>query len=328
MSSKRNRRWLALSAAFLVATALISDPTLSSPSPSVTANDGTQRVLVFPDQVLDLSVALSPDAMKGQNADWWLIASLPNGSFYYYDLLFGWQPGFIATYQGPLITLSERNVLSTKGLPPGTYNVAFGVDLNMNGDSDDGFYTGVKVKISGYDCPDTSNSLEALSDVQKDFVAARGNPDMFILGFASEVFGQENRAAYLPENSVRRIEHWVYNRDELTVATFDNGFFVKEDTVGEAILDLQDSSLSPSQLSPCTSTEDIVALMGEPSCTNVDTLSGRTYSYLRYNPTASNPATTIVLENGSLIAVLSGYSYDADSEPIDGNLCTDHSEEN
>jgi hypothetical protein len=55
--------------------------------------------------------------------------------------------------------------------------------------------------------------------------------------------------------------------------------------------------------------DDIVALMGEPSCTQTESMGGSTYSYMRYNPTSTTPAATLVLENGVLITVMAGYSF-------------------
>ena len=301
----------------------LCSPAFADPVPTITANTGTSRVLVMPGTQFDLSIEFDPQEDLGANADWWLYAEI-SGTYFYYNLNAGWVPGFKVSAQGPLANLPSFNVLSVNGLPPGTYNISFGVDLNMNGRlGDDAYLDTIEVKVPGYSCPDTENSMDALSDDQKAFIASRGTPDMFVLGFINEEIDSQNRPAYLANDNIRRLEYWYYNREDLIMSQFDSGYFVQESKVGEAVSELQSVQFSPSQLSPCMERSDIVALVGEPSCTYTDPLANSTYSYLRYNPTASRPASTFVLENGVLVTVLAGYSLDLDSDPNDGNLCTD-----
>jgi len=310
---------------FIMGITFINSPALGEASLSITANNGTNRVLVMPGIPVHVVIELKPESYSGVNADWWLLAETQMGTFHY-DIKHdgNWTPGQSVTYRGPLGNLPPYTVLNTTGLPAGTYNLSFGVDGEMNGMLDSNAYLDtVEITIPEYTCPDTTNTLDALSESQKAFIASRGNPDMFILGFISEELDESNRATYFENNDVRRIEYWIYNRDQLTIATFDSGHFIKETTVGDSIDDLQATQFSPSQLSTCMGQADIVKLLGEPSCIQKETLAGRSYDYLRYNPSVTQPASTVVLENGALITVLSGYSLDLDSSPADGNMCTD-----
>jgi len=324
MKSKRRFRGIFIFFFVVLGWSLSCSTAFTEPIPIIVVNQGTSRVLVMPGAQLDLSVQFDPQEYEGVAADWWLYAEVA-GTYYYYDYLSAsWVPGFQVTAQGALTTLPPFNVLSLRGLPAGVYNVTFGVDLNMNGQlGHDAFLDTMEFTIPDYVCPDTVNTLDALSEDQKAFVTSRGNPEMFILGLISEQFDNENRATYLENNNIRRIEYWLYNRDQLTMVLFDNGHFVEETIVGDSIDELQATHISPSQLSPCMDQTDIVALLGEPSCTQTEILAGRTYSYLRYNPSGDHPASTVVLENGVLTTVLAGYSFDMDSSPTDGNLCTD-----
>jgi len=323
MKLTNNFPWLFFFMFTLLWLSLSGSLAFAEPTPLIKANTGTHRVLVVPGMQFDLTVELEPQEDNGRDADWWLFAEI-SGSYFYYDLSAGWVPGFRVTAQAPLGHLPPLNVFSLGGLPAGIYNVTFGVDLNVNGRlGDDAYLDTIKITAPGYVCPDTVNTLDALSEDQKAFITSRGNPEMFILGLISEEFDSANRATYLENNNIRRIEYWLYNRDQLTMALFDNGYFVEETTVGDSIDNLQATHISPSQLSPCMDQTDIVALLGEPSCIRTETLAGRTYSYLRYNPSGNHPASTVVLENGVLVTVLAGYSYDIDSSPTDGNLCTD-----
>ncbi len=121
--------------------------------------------------------------------------------------------------------------------------------------------------------------------------------------------------------SIRRIESWYYNSQGVwSSALFDNGFFVKETSFGTPVT-LQATHISPSQFTHCMSSEDIIALMGEPSCSDSEQIAGSTYTYMRYNPNAGAPAATVVLENGVLVTVVAGFSYTL-SESATADLCS------
>lgn len=292
----------------LFTTNLIANST--PPIPKVMANQGGNQVLMMSDMLLDVEIKLDPQQNRGQNADWWLFAETSLGTFYY-DVASGWNSGHQVSYQGPLFDLPSFQVLNMGGLPPGQYVITFGVDMNMNGIQDaDAYLDSVKVDItSNTSCTShTNDSLDALSVAQQKFIAARGNPDLFNIGFISENENQPitgtGRFAY--NSNIRRIESWIYNRDQTSTAIFDNGHFVEEATLGAAA-NIVPTQLSPSQFTGCMSRVNIVALMGEPSCTINESIGGRRYSYLRYNP-GENPAATVVFENGLLVAVMAGYS--------------------
>jgi len=282
-------------------------PAASAPTPSVTANGGN-RVMMMTDMLLDVKIEFDPGSDAGKNADWWCIAEIVPGTFYSYQLDGSWRSGKYVSYQGPLMNLSPYQVLNLGGLPAGNYKVSFGVDLNMNGVQDNpSYYDSVDISIPVYDCPSvTEDSQIVLSSTQKSFIASRGNPDLFAIAFVSQEADSTGHPYY--SNKIRRIENWAYNTDKLTTVVFDNGFFMSE-TPHTIVADLQATPLSPSQFTHCMSREDILALIGEPSCTQTEIMGGSTYSYMRYNPTHATPAVTVVLENGVLITVMAGYSF-------------------
>lgn len=72
---------------------------------------------------------------SGLLADWWLLAE-DAGSWYYYDLFFGFTAGLEVTYQGALQSLSAFEVLRASNFPPGTYTFYFGIDTLPNGQVD------------------------------------------------------------------------------------------------------------------------------------------------------------------------------------------------
>jgi hypothetical protein len=230
------------------------------------------------------------------------------GNYFSYQLDGSWKAGISPSYQGPLMTLPPYQVLNLGGLPSGSYRVYFGVDLNMNGSPDGNLYLdSVEISLPPFDCPEVTQYTQiVLSASQRAFVASRGNPDLFTLSFVSEELDDSGHVAYSP--TIRRIETWVYNQEKLTTVLFDNGYFISE-TTHDVSANLQATPLSPSFFTHCMSRDDIVEIMGEPSCTKTEIMAGRTYSYLRYNPSSVAPAATLVLENDVLISVMAGYSF-------------------
>lgn len=97
--------------------------------------------------LLTVQVFLNPGTYQGQNADWWVVADTPFGSFCY-DLT-TWYPGLFPVYQGPLFILNPFTVFNYSSLPIGTYVFYFGVDGNMNAilDGDQIYYDSVSVTV-------------------------------------------------------------------------------------------------------------------------------------------------------------------------------------
>ncbi len=275
---------------------------------AIKANTGQRRVLVMSNMPLDVSIELNPGIYNGLPADWWMLAETEFGVFHY-SLEGNWVPGHEVTHQGPLFDIPDFKVLSTVGLPPGEYILKFALDPIVDGVLNNGaFVEEVHVTIAPFDCAERpTDSLAALSPVQQSFIFARGNPDLFVVGFSSEHLDTNGKVVY--SNKVRRVESWAYNGSRLVTTVFDNGHFVKETTL-DAISSLEPTSLSPSQFTHCMNQSDVVALMGEPSCVMREVMGGQTYKYLRYNPTPNRVAANIVLENGLLISVSAGFAFD------------------
>ncbi|MDD2556748.1 MAG: hypothetical protein PHH87_00515 [Desulfuromonas sp.] len=273
---------------------------------AIKANAGQKRVLVMSNMPLDVSVELSPGIYSGLPAEWWLLAETEFGVFHY-SLNGTWVPGHTFTHQGPLFELPDFKVLSTIGLPPGEYKLKFGLDPIIDGILNSGaLIEEVNVTIVPFNCTERpTDSLAALSSVQQAFIANRGNPDFFVVGFSSEHLDRNGKVAY--SNKVRRIESWVYSGAMLVTAIFDNGHFVEE-TSQAGVSRLEPTYLSPSQFTHCMNRNDVVALMGEPSCVMTEVMGGQTYQYLRYDPKPRRAAATVVLENGLLISVTAGFS--------------------
>ncbi len=115
--------------------------------PDVKANGSDGPITITTNDTLSVTVEL--DAEEDADADWWVVADTPFG-WYYYNLLSGWLPGLVVTYQGPLFVLSPYEVLNTSILPIGTYTFYFGVDMLMNGiiDMSQMYYDSVEVTIT------------------------------------------------------------------------------------------------------------------------------------------------------------------------------------
>ena len=80
---------------------------------------------------------LSPfqlNGRRGQNTDWWVAGVVDGDVVCYFDLNAGSMvQGLAPTYQGPMVSLNDVELIHFQYLPAGMYTFYFGIDLNMNG---------------------------------------------------------------------------------------------------------------------------------------------------------------------------------------------------
>ena len=119
------------------------------PQVNIKANGSDGRINITSTDNLSLTIELSPEGFSGVNADWWLVAATPFGLFHYQPVSGLWASDLIYSYQGPLFSLGEFEVLNISGLPAGSYTIYFGIDMLMNGSLDMGqaYYDSVTVNI-------------------------------------------------------------------------------------------------------------------------------------------------------------------------------------
>lgn len=172
--------------------------------------------------------------------------------------------------------------------------------------------------IPDYTSQPASGVLDGRSDTQRTFITERGYPALFSLGFVTE--GIDRSGHVKPLRTPRRMESWAYNGNNFTSLLFDNGYFIKETTWGTRTT-LKATQLKPTQFTLGMTEAQIISLMGNPSCVETHQLAGRTYRYLRYNPTNTTPAATVVMNNGLFQSVSAGYAL-VDSSHTSTNLCT------
>ena len=107
------------------------------PIPDIKANSQDGSFTVSSGTPVSITVSLNPNNLSGQNADWWVVESAPDGFFYHFDLATSSMvQGLLPTHQGPLFTLNPSQLLNTSGLTVGKHTFYFAVDMNMNGSLD------------------------------------------------------------------------------------------------------------------------------------------------------------------------------------------------
>ena len=114
----------------------------STPVTDIKANGSDGPISLSAMDTLVVTVELDAGAYSGVRADWWCVADTEFGGWYYYNAYTDeWLPGFYVSYQEALYDLSPPfQVLSMSGLPTGSYDFYFGVDLSMDGTLDEGVY--------------------------------------------------------------------------------------------------------------------------------------------------------------------------------------------
>ena len=120
------------------------------PVPDIKANGENGSITVSSGAPVSIVLSLDPDNLSGQNVDWWVVESAPDGHYYHFDLSAGSMvQGLIPTHQGPLIKLGATALLNSPNLSVGTHTFYFAIDLNMNGslDMDSIYYDSVNVIV-------------------------------------------------------------------------------------------------------------------------------------------------------------------------------------
>ena len=107
------------------------------PVPDIKANGENGSITVSSGAPVSIVLSLDPDNLSGQNVDWWVVESAPDGHYYHFDLSTGSMvQGLTPTHQGPLFNLGATQLLNSSDLTAGTHTFYFAVDMNMNGSLD------------------------------------------------------------------------------------------------------------------------------------------------------------------------------------------------
>lgn len=111
------------------------------PMPMVEINGRQDQILLYPGQPFDIQLRLEAGDAAGQSANWWIVAAM-NGQFIHLNLpdattlttgsgQIGWESGLQAAFRAPLGDF-EQTLLQNLVLPPGEYDLYFGVDTDAN----------------------------------------------------------------------------------------------------------------------------------------------------------------------------------------------------
>ena len=104
--------------------------------PYIKANGQDELITISSNVPVSIILSLDPDNLSGQNADWWVVESAPDGNYYYFDLSTGSMvQGLLPTHQGPLFSLGATQLLNSS-FTVGTHTFYFAVDMIMNGSLD------------------------------------------------------------------------------------------------------------------------------------------------------------------------------------------------
>jgi hypothetical protein len=164
---------------------------------------------------------------------------------------------------------------------------------------------------------EVSGALDGRSPAQQAFISARGYPALFTVSFITEAVNDNGRLAQL--DLPRRQDSWAFDGARFVGTWFENGYFVEETDFGGRV-GLPPAPLRPDQFTLCMDANDIVALIGYPSCEDVLEMGGREYRILRFEATEGRPPVSVALENGLLNAVTVGYAI-ADPASASQSLC-------
>lgn len=157
----------------------------------------------------------------------------------------------------------------------------------------------------------SEGTLSGNSTDQAKFISARGYPHLFALSFVTEAL---SGGEITPLSPPRRIETWIYNDANVTSSLFDNGFFISQETLG-AHTRIKSTNLKPKDFTLGMTEAQIIAVAGQPTCTDTAQIGGKSFRFLRYASTADSPVAAIGLVNGTLVSVSAGFLFGDKAEP-------------
>ncbi len=126
-------------------------PEHTNPVVTILANDTPDAVTLKQGELLSLAVMLNPGAHAGNQADYWVWAITPLGTFWLdAQLQFIHTVTAIRLFGGSMDKLSAFTIFngSTNDLIPGTYTFTFAIDDNMDGIVDGTFKDSVAITIT------------------------------------------------------------------------------------------------------------------------------------------------------------------------------------
>lgn len=129
----------------------LKPPASDFPTVAIFVNNVSDLLTLTQGDDLSLDVVLDPGLSVGVQADYWVRANTPMGTFWLDDQLqFILSDTPIRVFGGTLINLPSFNIFNsdTRGLPPGTYTVTFAVDNNRDGVFDGTFHDAVSFIIN------------------------------------------------------------------------------------------------------------------------------------------------------------------------------------
>ena len=113
----------------LEAAQIQARPYLSAIIPDIKINGSDGPVTLNWPDTLSINVSLNNQGITDE-ADWWLAADTPFGTWFYLYDTGQWTTDWIPAYQGALFNLPSLQILSIplSGLPAGPYTLYFGID--------------------------------------------------------------------------------------------------------------------------------------------------------------------------------------------------------
>ena len=120
----------------------------NTPMPDIKANGSNGPVVIAQGSALSIDVSLTPGTSAGNNADWWVRADSPFGT-YWFTRTSGWIRSItpIRVHGGALFALSPYSIYNDTTLPAGDYLMSFSVDANMNNVFDATFTDTINIRI-------------------------------------------------------------------------------------------------------------------------------------------------------------------------------------
>lgn len=161
------------------------------------------------------------------------------------------------------------------------------------------------------------DSDKILISSQETFIESRGVPNMYMILFSGAEFDKAGRPVAREE--IRRIDNWMYGDPYNSLVLFDNGFFVSEKKMKDMGI-FEKNPISPLSFISATKPNDIIQMLGTPSCEENVKAGKNTIKTLKYEGTTNKPVTVVSFSDDQIIAVTVGIAFTSEDSKSN-SLC-------
>ncbi len=144
------------------------------------------------------------------------------------------------------------------------------------------------------------------NNTQQQFLQARGIPGIFVILFSDAMLDDTGKPIQRPKPI--RAETWTFGAPHNVISTFENNFFIQEESSNQTA-ELMSHSINPLSFTFDTTQSDIKELLGPPDCQTEADGGSHTIHTLKYQETTNRPYATVSFRDDQIMSVTVGIAF-------------------